>query len=63
MAEAPKQEVKKKRSPKSGKRITVTLSDEHYDAVVKAALADDREPNVFLSRIVRQTLTELGANA
>ena len=53
MAETPKQEPKKKRSPKSGKRITVTLSDEHYDAVLKAAAADDREPNVYLSRVVR----------
>jgi hypothetical protein len=48
-----KPEAKKKRAPKQGKRITVTLSDDHYADIVKAAAADDREPNVFLSRIIR----------
>ena len=52
MAET-KPEPKKKRAPKSGRRITVTLSDEHYEAVIKAAAADEREPNVNLSRALR----------
>lgn len=46
--------AKKKRAPKSGRRITITLSEEHYSAIRQAAAADDREPNNYLSRVVRQ---------
>ncbi len=53
-----KPETKKKRSPKSGKRITVTLSDEHYATVAAAAADDDREPNAWLTRFVRNKLNE-----
>ena len=56
MAES--KDPKKPRAPKHGKRITVTLSDEHYQAVINAAKADDREPNVYLSRILREHLSE-----
>ena len=54
----PKPEAKKQRSPKSGKRITVTLSDEHFELVTKAAVEDDREPNVWLTRFVRNKMNE-----
>jgi hypothetical protein len=55
----PKAEVpKKKRSPKAGKRITVTLSDEHYEKVTAAAADDDREPNAWLTRYVRRHLDD-----
>jgi hypothetical protein len=58
-----KPEPKKKRAPKTGKRVTITLSDDHFDAISKAAAADDREPNVYLSRIVRQHLNSTIAKA
>ena len=54
----PKTEEKKKRSPKEGRCITVTLSDEHYEKVSKAAAEDDREVNVWLTRFVRTKLNE-----
>jgi hypothetical protein len=58
MADTPKQETRKQRSPKAGKRITVTLSDEHYEKVTKAAADDDREPNAWLTRYVRRHLDD-----
>lgn len=47
------EEPKRKRKPQNGKRITVTLSDEQYTAILKAATADDCEPNVYLSRAIK----------
>ncbi len=53
------QKAPKQRKPKEGHRLTITLSDEHYQAIVAKAKADDREPNVFVSRAVRNNFDTL----